>query len=236
MMPLEDEANENSCVLTYYQAGCAKGDIKKGLVNQLVMQYIKEPFFDDLRTKQQLGYVVFSRHEDTRDVLGCQFLVQSSHKSCEYLVNAINVFLVEIREKIKAITDEEIEVQKTAVHTLLAEKDINLTKENFRFWNEIASHQYEFERQPKNLEILKTITRDEFIAHFENVFFSSSAARFDLEITSAPHKEEQAKYMESNKEHEIFSKVFTSREVHETTMEEFKAKMPLYPNYYKECF
>lgn len=70
-LPLDDVKNENSAVLAYYQGPQAQGDIKKSLLNQLVMQYISEPFFDDLRTKQQLGYVVFSRHDDIRDVLGC---------------------------------------------------------------------------------------------------------------------------------------------------------------------
>jgi secreted Zn-dependent insulinase-like peptidase len=110
------------------------------------MQYLNEPFFDDLRTKQQLGYVVFSRSVNHRDIIGCQFLVQSSHKACEYLVNSINNFIVDTREKIKAITDDEFEVQKQAVITKLAEKDINLQRENGRYWNEIATHEYLFNR------------------------------------------------------------------------------------------
>jgi insulysin len=111
-LPLEDKTNENSCVLTHYEVGPIKGDNKQCLINVLLMQYLNEPFFDDLRTKQQLGYVVFSRSVNHRDIVGCQFLVQSSHKACEYLVNSINNFLVETRDKIKAITDEELEVQK----------------------------------------------------------------------------------------------------------------------------
>ena len=198
------------------------------------MQYLSEPFFDDLRTKQQLGYVVFSRHEDIRDVLGCQFLIQSSHKSCEYLINCINIFLVQTRETIKNITDEIVVVQKQAVHTQIAEKDINLNRENGRYWNEIASHQYEFERQQKQLDILKTITKDECIAHFEETFFSSKSKRLDLELTSAPHAEEQAKFLESNNEHEIFKTL--QRVIVEDSLQDFKDKCAKHPNYYKECF
>ena len=233
-IPLEDVKNENSAVLTYYQGQQHKGDIKTSLLNQLVMQYISEPFFDDLRTKQQLGYVVFSRHEDIRDVLGCQFLIQSSHKSCEFLINCINIFLIRIREEIKNITDEVVEVQKTAIHTQIAEKDINLNRENGRFWNEIASHQYEFDRQAKQIEILKTIKKEEFVAHFEEVFFSATTKRMDLELTSTPHEEEQAKYLESNKEHEIFKQL--KRVIVEDSMEDFKKKCAMHPNFYKECF
>lgn len=68
---LEDKANENSCVLTYYEVGKETADHKVQLTNQVLMQYLNEPFFNDLRTKQQLGYVVFSRAVSTRDVAGC---------------------------------------------------------------------------------------------------------------------------------------------------------------------
>lgn len=70
-MPLEDKKNENSCTLTYYEIAPIKGDYKQALVNDVMMQWLNEPFFDDLRTKQQLGYVVFSRGYNNRDVVGC---------------------------------------------------------------------------------------------------------------------------------------------------------------------
>jgi len=50
-MPLEDKTNENSCSLTYYEIEPIQGDLKLSLVNTVMMQYLNEPFFDDLRTK-----------------------------------------------------------------------------------------------------------------------------------------------------------------------------------------
>jgi len=50
-MPLEDKTNENSCSLTYYEIEPIQGDLKQPLVNTVMMQYLNEPFFDDLRTK-----------------------------------------------------------------------------------------------------------------------------------------------------------------------------------------
>jgi secreted Zn-dependent insulinase-like peptidase len=110
-------------------------------------------------------------------------LVQSSHKSCEYLVEAINNFLVDTREKIKTVTEEEFEVQKQAVITKLA------VKENGRFFNEIASHEYLFDRQDVEIETVKSITLNEFMSHFEFVFFSDQVKRVDIELTSTAHAE-----------------------------------------------
>jgi secreted Zn-dependent insulinase-like peptidase len=39
-------------------------------------------------------------------------MVQSPKRSCEYIVNSINEFLVEMREKVLALSDEEFEIQK----------------------------------------------------------------------------------------------------------------------------
>lgn len=110
------------------------------------MQYFDEPFFDQLRTKQQLGYVVFSRGINNRDVLGNQFLVQSAKRSCEYLIHCINNFLIEQREEVKKLTDDQFEVYKQSIHTKLSEKDINLPKEYNRFGAEISTHKYNFKR------------------------------------------------------------------------------------------
>lgn len=74
-------------------------------------------------------------------------------------MHAINTFLIGIKDKVKTITDEEFEVQKSAVATKLAEKDLNLGQEAARLWSEISTHSYLFERQEKELEVLKEITK-----------------------------------------------------------------------------
>lgn len=60
---LVDSKNENSCSIIAYQAGhCGTIQANKyNMLTKLVGQYLEEPFFDDLRTKQQLGYVVAER-------------------------------------------------------------------------------------------------------------------------------------------------------------------------------
>ena len=45
------------------------------MTNKILMQYFDEPYFDDLRTKQQLGYVVWSLEEKRNDVLSNEFIV-----------------------------------------------------------------------------------------------------------------------------------------------------------------
>jgi len=193
------------------------------------MHYLNEPFFNDLRTTQQIGYVVFSRPVVSRDILGCQFLVQSAHKSSEYMVNAINEFLTATREKVKSVSDEDFKVQVEAVNTELSEKDINLKKDCERQWSEIGLHKYNFNRQQEEIDCLQTITKQEMIDHFENVFFSKESKRLDLELTSATHTEQNNEFKESNAKHEIFCG--QARQLH--SLNEFKEKTSYHPDLVK---
>ena len=119
-VPLKDKKNENSCLLSYFEVGFKGDDLKQELVNACLMQWISEPFFDQLRTKQQLGYVVTSFPKSHRDVFGNCFLIQSPKKSCEYLAKALNEFLLMKREDVKKLTKEEFEVQRMAVNTKIS--------------------------------------------------------------------------------------------------------------------
>jgi len=94
------------------------------------MQFISEPFFSDLRTAQQLGYVVHSNNSVHRDRLIALFLIQSPTKCSEYLVKATNKFLTEFKQKFDDISDEDFQQQKDSVHTKIAEKDNSLFKES----------------------------------------------------------------------------------------------------------
>lgn len=59
--PLTDPNNNNSCLVTVFEIGPEGDDIHLGLQAAVMMQWMFQPFFDDLRTKQQLGYVVHLR-------------------------------------------------------------------------------------------------------------------------------------------------------------------------------
>lgn len=196
-IPLEDKTNENSCLISYFEGGIEGGDLRKKLIHSVVMQYMDEPTFNQLRTIEQLGYVAYSRLSDYRDIMGAQFIVQSPNQPCEYIVNSLNTLLNVQREKVRNITEEDFKTQLDSVLVKLSEKDYNLSREHSRLWGEIATHKYMFGRQDKEIEILKSLTREEFIEHFERLFFTQRK-RLDYEMTSEKHKEQQTEWKAKN--------------------------------------
>ena len=107
---LEDTTNENNCLISYFEVGLEGTDIHTKMLHWVAMQFLDEPTFNQLRTIEQLGYVVVARKTDYRDVMGAQFLIQSPKESSEYIVNSLNNFLNSIKDKVAALTEEEFKV------------------------------------------------------------------------------------------------------------------------------
>ena len=62
----------------YFQSGqIDDGDdgMRTQLLNNITHQYAEEPLFNQLRTIEQLGYVVWSWHNVVRNVMGFWLLV-----------------------------------------------------------------------------------------------------------------------------------------------------------------
>jgi len=125
---VQEKTNENSCLITYFQYGLigdGEDGMKNQLLNEIVEQYMDEPFFNQLRTIEQLGYVVLSRHKVTRDVLGYWVMVQSEKHGCSHLRNSMDKCLQDFREKVKNMTEEDFQKSRDSVLTTLSEKDKN---------------------------------------------------------------------------------------------------------------
>ncbi len=69
----------NCSIIVHFQYEAFQ--VRTKVLQDLAQAFIKEPAFDYLRTKEQLGYIVMSLSDDNRGVLGMSILVQSNIKN-----------------------------------------------------------------------------------------------------------------------------------------------------------
>ena len=139
---LKDPANVNHCIEYYLHIG-DKGDRLVRAKTQLLDQILHEPAFDQLRTKEQLGYVVFSGMRANSTTYGFRFIIQSE-RPAEYLESRIDSFLASQVTTIAAMSDEDFESHKRSVITKRLEKLKNLDQETNRQWAQISNEYYDF--------------------------------------------------------------------------------------------
>lgn len=153
-IPLGDAKNVNSAIEYIVQWGkLTDRDLKARL--DLFAQIASEPAFNQLRTKEQLGYVVFGGVRTTRTTMGYRVLVQSE-RSTEYLEERIDCFFNKLIETIEQMTEEEFENHKQSLVSKKRERMKNLREESDRYWNQIQSGFYDFmQREDDAVRVLE---------------------------------------------------------------------------------
>ena len=116
---------------------------------ELMAHLISEPAFDQLRTKEQLGYIVHTAVHKAGGGLGLRMIVQSSHKDPEYLDLRVEEFLTGFRDHLAGLSDAELQTNITAVVDKLTEKPKNLDQETGRFWEEVRGGWALFDRRER---------------------------------------------------------------------------------------
>lgn len=94
----------------------------------------------------------------TRKVLNGKFIVQSNLKGPDALIQRINAFLSDVRDnKIKNLTEEEVELSKRALIKQLMQVDLKLSDEVSRRWTAITDESglCEFDRREKKIAALE---------------------------------------------------------------------------------
>ncbi|MFT6989734.1 MAG: secreted Zn-dependent insulinase-like peptidase [Paraglaciecola sp.] len=137
---VESQHNDPAVVI-YFQAPDAS--LKSVALTILAEQLMANPFFNQLRTKQQLGYLVGSGYIPYNQHPGIGFYIQSPHHPAEYLIDAIHVFLQQTVENIDQFSHVWDSLKKGVMKQLM-EKDTNLSMKSQRLWMAIGNQDNTF--------------------------------------------------------------------------------------------
>jgi len=187
---LKDPANVNHCIEYSLYAG-HRYDTGVRAKLLLLGQMTDEPCFNQLRTIEQLGYVVFSGPTFNDTWSGYRILIQSE-KNCRYLEGRIESFLNTFEETLDKMSDTEFDSHKKAIINKRLAKLKNLSSEDDRFWNHIFSDAYDFLQSETDAETIGRLTKQEMIDFYARFISTCSSQRAKLSV----HLQAQAKAKE----------------------------------------
>lgn len=177
----ENHFHKSSCTEVYYQTGLQSTE--SNMLLQLLTQIISEPCFNILRTKEQLGYIVFSGIKRTNDVQGLKVLIQS-HKHPKYVETRIDKFMDTMLDHISTMSEEEFNRHKESLAIQLLQKPKTLIHLSSDFWREITSQQYNFDRANIEVAYLRTITQQQILQFFKEVVFDETRRKLSVHVIS----------------------------------------------------
>ncbi|XP_057416399.1 nardilysin-like [Lotus japonicus] len=173
---VKNKFDKNSAVELYFQIEQDFGmrSMKLKALIDLVEEIVKEPLFNQLRTKEQLGYVVDCSSRVTIRVLGFCFHIQSSEYNPVYLQGRIDNFINGLEELLDGLDDDSFENYKSGLMAKLLEKDPSLTYESNRLWNQILDKRYIFDVSKKKAEELRNISKNDVVEWYKTYLKPSS--------------------------------------------------------------
>lgn len=172
----------SSCTQIYYQTGLQS--TKSDMILVLLAQILSEPCFTTLRTKEQLGYIVYSGVRRANGTQGLRIIVQSDRHP-KYIEQRISIFLNSMLEYISDITEEEFNAHKESLAVQYLEKPKKLTILSTIFWNEILLQQCNFNRVNIGVAYLRTITKEQILQFYKDVLQSDIQPKISVHILPA---------------------------------------------------
>lgn len=145
-LPVPNKNDVNSAI-TYYAHVGDIADVKARAALALFAHIVSEPAFNQLRTVEQLGYIVSSSNWGSTGSLGWRLVIQSE-KNPVFLENRVDNFLdTTVKPLLEEMPIEEFEQKRKSLVQKKLEKFKNLGDETNSFWTHITSGYHDFMRR-----------------------------------------------------------------------------------------
>ena len=161
--------HQDNATLLYLQG---QGDsLEEQAALQLFAQTVSTPFYHELRTQQQLGYIVFGSYYPVREVPGAVFVVQSPQAGVVALEQAVTTFL----KTYKPDFDTQFHVHQLALVGQLSEKPKNLNALVSQFWQSLNSGDTAFTRDKALIAAVENYELDAFKSWYSQFLLESES-------------------------------------------------------------
>jgi len=146
----------NSAYVSYYNMG--ENSTRDRAMAMLIKTYIGQPYYMELRTNQQLGYIVAAGAYSKDNFSGMYCIVQSDSYTPEDVEKRSKEFLLGSIDGLNNLGKEQFETFKSAVKEQINEKSTSISKEADR--RHIIAYEFEnnYDRDAQTIKALNEIT------------------------------------------------------------------------------
>ncbi len=153
-------------VVAWYLQGAGDSWQDRALA-AMTAQVMSSGFFQQLRTEQQLGYVVGAYSYPRLEVPGVLMLVQSPVADAAAVADAMQGFMDGV---VASLDESQFERHKVSLISDILRPDKNLAERGEFYWQSIARKQYDFAGREAMAAAVGDLTLESWTRAFETVF------------------------------------------------------------------
>ena len=137
-------------------------------------QLLEAPFYSQLRTEEQLGYIVSARYSPMLDAPGLSLLVQSPSKDSKTLFSRMDAFLTRFDSRVKSLDEAALASYRDAVVDSLTQKPRKLSELAARNWSELSFGWTGFDRRQQLVAAVEQVSAQDIRAIWQQLNASSA--------------------------------------------------------------
>ncbi|WP_423839704.1 insulinase family protein [Vibrio mytili] len=179
---------QDSAVLIYHQ--CEDIEPRNIALYTLANHLMSATFFHEIRTKQQLGYMVGTGNMPLNRHPGIVLYVQSPNAAPAELVTSIDEFLNAFYMVLLELNEYQWQSSKRGLWNQISTPDTTLRGRAQRLWVAIGNKDIEFNQREKVLDELKKLTRTDMIRFVVNELKPRTANRLVMHSQGLAHMDE----------------------------------------------
>eukprot|EP00753_Platysulcus_tardus_P011170 PLAT3273.2.p1 GENE.PLAT3273.2~~PLAT3273.2.p1 ORF type:complete len:1071 (+),score=571.77 PLAT3273.2:76-3288(+) len=170
-----DPDDTDSVVVNVYELGKRSPalDARAALLEAV----LKEPAFNQLRTREQLGYVVSTRVVCYNHITYLQVLVQSPKYDATFLDGRIEAFLTDYRERLANMSAQALQPSQDALYAKWNAPFTNMASVFSVLSSEISPQTYDFDRVVQQSTELKALDVERLRDFYDARVVSTSTRR-----------------------------------------------------------
>ena len=178
---------QDSAVVIYHQ--CEDISPRNIALYSLANHLMSATFFHEIRTKQQLGYMVGTGNMPLNRHPGIVLYVQSPNAAPAELVTSIDEFLNAFYMVLLELNEYQWHSSKRGLWNQIATPDTTLRGRAQRLWVAIGNKDTDFNQREKVLEELKELTRTDMIRFVVNELKPRTANRLVMHSQGIAHED-----------------------------------------------
>lgn len=180
---------EDSATVLYYQ--CDDTSPRSIALYSLANHLMSATFFHEIRTKQQLGYMVGTGNLPLNRHPGIALYVQSPNAAPAELIRSIDEFLNAFYMVLLELNEYQWHSSKRGLWNQIATPDTTLRGRAQRLWVAIGNKDIEFNQRDLVLDELKRLTRTDMIRFVVNELKPRTANRLIMHTQGNAHHESE---------------------------------------------
>ena len=150
--------------------------------------FFADPFFSELRTKQQLGYIVGGGAGGSLRHRYFAFVIQSSTHAPTELQRRAEAVIAGFPEAFAQLTDEQWKTLVAGARSGFEEKAKSIREKAELFFTRAFTFDGEWDRQQASLAALDRLTREQTLAFFRTALDPATARRRTVLLAAKEHR------------------------------------------------